>query len=64
MIVKFLNDDFSYYERIFANVVYKYVELSDMDFISNMINVWGNFQDAKNYVSLSITTIFLEFHIW
>lgn len=64
MIVKFLNNDFSYYERVFASIVYKYVELSDMDFISNMINVWGNFQDAKNYVSLSITNIFLEFHIW
>ena len=64
MIIKFLNNDFSYYERIFANIVYQYIELSDMEFISDMINEWGNFQDAKNYVSLSITNIILDFHIW
>ena len=39
------------------------VELSDMEYISDMINEWGNFQDAKNYVSLSITNIILDFHI-
>lgn len=60
MIIVFLNDDFNSIERYMAEAVKPYVEANKQDWITEMINVFGNYQQALRYVCFSITCIQLE----
>ena len=60
MIIAFLNDDFNSIERYMAEAVKPYVEANKQDWITEMINVFGNYQQSLRYVCFSITCIQLE----
>lgn len=60
MIIAFLNDDFNSIERYMAEAVKPYVEANEQDWITEMINVFGNYQQALRYVCFSITCMQLE----
>lgn len=60
MIIAFLNDDFNSIERYMAEAVKPYVETNEQNWITEMINVFGNYQQALRYVCFSITCIQLE----
>ena len=60
MIIAFLNDDFNSIERYMAEAVKPYIEANKQDWITEMINVFDNYQQALRYVCFSITCIQLE----
>lgn len=60
MIIAFLNDDFNSIERYMAEAVKPYVEANKQDWITEMINVFDNYQQSLRYVCFSITCIQLE----
>lgn len=60
MIIAFLNDDFNSIERYMAEAVKPYVKANEQDWITEMINVFGNYQQALKYVCFSITCMQLE----